>query len=139
MLQRAIFSSPQFEFVILTAFAAIALGLLMAGIFSVMAYTVSLRTHEIGVRMALGAKPETILRMMLMNGVRLALVGTGIGVGASLAVTKLLQNFLFGIQSTDLATFLSVSVFVALVALLACWIPARRAMRVDPMVALRHE
>ena len=139
MLQRAIFSSPQFEFVILTAFAAIALGLLMAGIFSVMAYTVSLRTHEIGVRMALGAKPEAILRMMLLKGVRLVLVGVGIGVGASLAVTKLLQEFLFGVRSTDPATFLGVSAFVVLVAVLACWIPARRAMKVDPMVALRYE
>ena len=139
MLQRAIFSSPQFEFVILTAFAAIALGLLMAGIFSVMAYTVSLQTHEIGVRMALGARPEVILRMMLAKGARLAVIGAGIGVGASLAITKFLQDFLFGIQPTDPTTFLGVSAFVVLVALLACWIPARRAMRVDPMVALRYE
>ena len=139
MLQRDIFSSPQFEFVILSTFAAIALALLLAGIFSVMAYTVSLQTHEVGIRMALGARPESIMRMVLRKGARLSAIGIVIGVGTSLAVTKFLEGFLFGIQPTDSATFVVVSIFILVVALLACWVPARRAMRVDPMVALRHE
>lgn len=139
MLQRDIFSPPQFEFTILTTFAAIALALLVAGIFSVMAYTVSLQTREIGVRMALGAQPRSILRMVLAKGMLMALIGIVAGVCASLAVTKFLREFLLGIQPTDLATFVVVSMFVVVVALIACWLPARRAMRVDPMVALRYE
>ncbi len=139
MLQRDMFSSPQFEFVILTTFAAIALALLMAGIFSLMAYTVWLQTHEIGIRMALGARPGEILAMVVVSGARLAAVGIVTGVGISMASTRFLQHFLFGIQPKDSMTFLSVSAFVILLTLLACWIPARRAMRVDPLVALRHE
>ena len=139
MLQRDAFSSPQFEFVILTTFAAIALALLMAGIFSVMAYTVSRRTREIGIRMALGAKPKRVLGMVVARGARLAVIGVVTGVGSSLAVTRLLQEFLFGIQPTDSFTFMVVSALVVVVALLACLVPARRASRVDPMMALRCE
>ncbi|MGH9736729.1 MAG: ADOP family duplicated permease [Candidatus Acidiferrales bacterium] len=139
LLKRDVFSSPHFEFVLLATFAAIALALLMAGIFSVMAYTISLRTHEIGIRIALGARPQAILRMVLGKGVRLTVIGIVIGTGACLAATKLLRDFLFGVQPTDPITFVAVSALIVVAALLACWIPARRAMRVDPVVALRHE
>ncbi|HEX5425254.1 MAG TPA: ABC transporter permease [Candidatus Acidoferrales bacterium] len=139
VLKRDVFSSPHFEFVILATFAAIALALLMAGIFSVMAYTISLRTHEIGIRIALGARPEGILRMVLGKGIRLAAVGIVIGVAACFATMKFLRAFLFGVRPTDPITFVTVSILIVVAALLACWIPARRAMRVDPIVALRHE
>ncbi len=104
----SVFSSPHFEFVILATFAAIALALLMAGILSVMAYTISLRTHEIGIRIALGARPQGILRMVLGKGIRLAVAGIAIGVGACFATMKFLRAFLFDVRSTDPITFVAV-------------------------------
>ena len=138
-LQKYYFASPQFEFIILGAFSTTALMLLIAGIFSVMAYSVSLRSHEIGIRMALGAMPADILRMVLSRGLLLATVGIVVGVAGSLTLTRYLTSFLFGIKSTDPLTFTTVSLLIVTVALAACWIPARRAMRVDPMIALRYE
>jgi putative ABC transport system permease protein len=139
MLQRYYFASPEFEMVILGAFSTTALLLLVAGIFSVMAYTVSLRSHEIGVRMALGAMPAGILRLVLERGLLLAAAGIVIGVGGSLVLTRSLSSFLFEVKPADLFTFTSVSLLILFVALAACYIPARRAMKVDPMVALRYE
>jgi ABC-type antimicrobial peptide transport system permease subunit len=97
------------------------------------------RTHEIGIRVALGAQQSDVLRGVLGAGARMALIGVGIGIAVALALTRLMANLLYGVSATDPATFFSVAVLLTLVALAACYIPARRAMRVDPIVALRHE
>ncbi len=120
-------------------FAAAALGLAAVGIYGVIAFSVTRRTQEIGIRMALGALRGDVLRLIVGEGARLALAGVGIGIAASLFVTRLLSSLLFGISATDPITFAGVAVLLALVALLASYIPARRAMRLDPNYALRHE
>jgi macrolide transport system ATP-binding/permease protein len=117
------------------------LGLALAsvGLYGVIAYTTSQRTHEIGIRMALGANPREILRLVLRQGLILAVVGVAAGLAVALAMTRVLSVMLYGISATDSLTFVGISMFLLLVALLASYIPARRAMRVDPMVALRYE
>jgi predicted permease len=117
------------------------LGLALAsvGLYGVIAYTASQRTHEIGIRMALGAKPREILQLILRQGLFLALAGVAAGLAMALAMTRVLSIMLYGISATDITTFSGVSLFLLLVVLLASYIPARRAMRVDPMVALRYE
>jgi predicted permease len=121
------------------AFGLLALVLAGVGIYGVTAYTTRQRTHEIGIRMALGASKQDVLRLVLSHGVRLMLIGVGVGLALSFAVTRFLASLLLGITSTDAITFSFVAILLCAVALFACFLPARRAMRVDPMVALRYE
>jgi putative ABC transport system permease protein len=136
---REFYRGPQFEFAVLAAFASIGLILVVIGIFSVMAYTVSLQTHEIGIRMALGAQQTNILRFVLLNGFRLVGAGIIIGVTAGFVLTRLLASQISGVSTTDPWTFGTVIAVVVLAGLAACLFPARRAARVDPLIALRYE
>jgi len=131
--------SRRFNVILIGFFGITALLLATAGVFGVMAYSVSRRTREIGVRVALGAAPSGILRMILGQGLRTIFIGVAIGIAASLALTRTVQSLLFGVTATDPVTFGGVTLLLVGAALLACYIPARRATKVDPMVALRHE
>jgi predicted permease len=121
------------------AFGLLALVLAAVGVYGVTAYTTRQRTHEIGIRVALGATKQDVLRLVLGHGLRLTLAGVGLGLALSFAVTRFLSSLLLGVTSTDALTFSSVTILLCAVALFACFIPARRAMRVDPIVALRYE
>jgi len=132
-------AQPRFRTTLLSLFGAAALLLTAIGIYGVLAYTVAQQTREIGIRIALGANPGKVLRLVLGRGLRLAGFGTAIGILAALMLTQLLNSLLFGVSATDPVTFAAVAGLLLGVALLACYVPARRAMRVDPMVALRYE
>ncbi len=132
-------AQPQLRTTLLSLFAALALILASLGIYGVMSNTVAQRTHEIGVRMALGAGQSSVLRLVLSNGMRLTLLGIAFGSAGAFALTRLIKGFLFHVTPTDPATFVEVALFLFLVALLASYIPARRATRVDPVIALRYE
>ena len=133
------FAARRLSMLLLSVFAALALVLACVGIYGVISYLVSQRTHEIGVRMALGAERGDVLRLVLGHGARMALVGVAIGVGAALGLTRLMANQLFGVSAYDPLTFAAVALLLMVVAVAACYIPARRAMSVNPMIALRHE
>lgn len=132
-------SSARSTVALFAVFAALALTLAAIGIYGVISYSVTQRRPEIGMRMALGAQWQDIVRLVVGHGARLALIGIAIGIAASLALTRLMETLLFSVSATDPLTFISVSILLILVAIAACYIPARRAMRVDPMVALRHD
>jgi putative ABC transport system permease protein len=132
-------SQPRFSMLLLTAFGAIALLLVAIGMYGVISYSVMQRTAEIGVRMALGAQRRNVFRMVLGEGARIAGLGIAIGIAVSLAVTRTMSRFLYGVQATDVLTFGGMALFLMGIALLACYLPARRATRVDPMIALRYE
>jgi predicted permease len=133
------FAARRLSMILLGIFAALALLLACVGIYGVISYLVGQRTHEIGVRVALGAQGNDVLRLIIGQGARMALVGVAIGTAAALALTRLMSNQLFGVSAHDPLTFAAVAILLIIVAVAACYIPARRAMRVDPMVALRHD
>jgi predicted permease len=131
--------TPRFQTFLLVAFAAVALLLALAGIYSVMTYTVNQRVPELGVRIALGATPRNILGLILGHGARLALIGLALGIVLALLSGRLLEGLMFGVTARDPWSLVSVSILVAVATLAACYIPGRRAVRVDPMTALRAD
>jgi putative ABC transport system permease protein len=132
-------SRQRFNMWLMTVFGTTALLLAAVGIYGVMSYAVAQRTQEIGIRMALGAERRDILRMVLRHGGLMAVIGIGLGVTVALGLARLITSLLFQVSATDPPTFSVVPVVLVVVALLACYIPARRATRVDPLVALRYQ
>jgi len=132
-------AEPKFQTSLLVSFGIIGLLLSVVGVYGVMSYAVVQRTHEIGVRMALGAKPENVMMLVVWDGLRLATIGVIAGLVVCWGLTRFLRSLLFEIAPTDGRTFAVVAILLIGVALAACWIPARRATKVDPMVALRYE
>jgi putative ABC transport system permease protein len=133
------FAARRVSMILLAVFATLALVLSCVGIYGVISYVVGQRTHEIGIRMALGAQRGDVMRLVLGEGVRMALIGVAAGIAAALGLTRLMAEELFGVTAQDPLTYAMVAILLTLVALLACYLPARRAMRVDPVVALRYE
>jgi ABC-type antimicrobial peptide transport system permease subunit len=132
-------SRERFRTFLLGSFSAIALLLAAVGIFGIISYSASQRSHEIGIRMAVGAQRRDILRLILGQGAKLALLGLGSGVVFALLLTRLMESLLYNVSATDPLTFAGVAIILLGVAVTACYIPARRAMRVDPIVALRYQ
>ena len=132
-------AEPRLYALLLGVFAFIAMVLAAVGIYSVIAYSVAHRTQEIGVRLALGAQTGAILKLVVGEGMKLVATGVALGLVASFSLTRLMSNMLFGVSAVDPMTFGAITLLLTFVGLLACWIPARRTMRLDPMIALRYE
>jgi putative ABC transport system permease protein len=132
-------AAPRFRTLLLGVFAAVALLLSLSGLYGVLAFAVAQRTHEFGIRMAVGAARADVLRMVVRQGLALVIAGIAIGLPVALLATRALQGLLFEIPATDAATFAAIVALLVVVSALASWVPARRATRVDPMVALREE
>jgi putative ABC transport system permease protein len=132
-------STRRITLILLSLFSALALVLSAIGIYGVVSYSVAQRIREIGIRMALGAQRRDVLRLVLAQGARISGIGIAIGIAASLVLTRLMTKLLYSVSAADPATFLAVALLLALIALAACYIPARRTTRVDPLVALRQE
>jgi putative ABC transport system permease protein len=132
-------STRRFNMLLMAIFAAVAVSLAVVGIYGVMSYSVTQNTSEIGIRMALGADSRHVLALVAVQGMALAVVGVAVGTAASVVLTRLMAGLLFGVSATDPLTFVVISVLLTAVALAACLVPARRATKVDPMVALRCE
>jgi len=132
-------SRQRFNMLLMTIFGSAALFLAGIGIYGLMAYSVQQRTQEIGIRLALGAEPSSVRKMVVTQGMGLALVGVVTGIVAAYFLTRLLATFLFGVKDKDPVVFTTVAVLLTLVSLLAVWLPARRATRIDPLIALRYE
>jgi putative ABC transport system permease protein len=138
-MNRFTYAGPRFGFLLMTIFASIGLILVTIGVYSVLAYTTARRTHEIGIRIALGASPKDVLKLILQMGLRLVLTGITIGVAVSLAIGRLISSQLWGVTAHDPATLATVAILLLATGAIACWLPARRATKVDPLVALRYE
>jgi ABC-type antimicrobial peptide transport system permease subunit len=138
LLARTV-SQPRFNLILLAVFAGLALLLAVIGIYGVMSYQVTERTQEIGIRMALGARPRNVLKLIVSQGLTLTLIGVAIGLIAAFGLTRLMKSLLFMVSATDPLTFAVITLLLIVMALLACWIPARRATKVDPLLSLRHE
>ena len=132
-------SRQRFNVLLMTVFGASALLLAAIGIYGLMAYSVAQRTREIGIRMALGAEAEQVRKMVVFQGMRLAVIGVAVGLVAAFALTRLMASFLFGVQARDPVVFVAMPVLLTVVSIAAVWFPARRASTVNPLIALRYE
>jgi putative ABC transport system permease protein len=139
-ISRKLYAGPRFALLLMIIFGCVGLVLVMVGVYSVLAYTTAQKTHEIGIRMALGAERANVLRLVIIEGLRLILAGVAVGVAGSLLLGRAVAAQLWpGVKPYDPATLTSTVLLLLATGVLACWIPARRAARVDPMVALRYE
>jgi len=132
-------AQPRFEMLLLSIFAAVALLLAALGIYGVMSYAVSRRTHEIGIRVSLGASCADVVLLVIRQGMVLALIGSAVGILGALGLSRLMKSLLYGVKPIDPLIFCGVTILLMMVAMAACYLPARRAMRVEPMIALRYQ
>ncbi len=136
---QGMYAGPRFGFLLMTVFGCVGLILVTVGVYSVLAYSTTQKTHEIGIRMALGAQGTDVLRMVVRTGLRLVVAGIAIGIGMSLALGRTIGTQLVSVTAYDPPTLAATTLLLTVTAAIACWMPARRAARVDPMIALRYE